>query len=145
VNDPAPGASRRADGEVLFYDGGCGLCHLAVRLTLAADRRGRFRFAPLEGETFLALVAVDERRNLPDSLVLRTSAGAVLTRWKAVVEVLRGLGGPWPALAILGRLVPLRLGDALYDAVARVRHRLFRRPDDRCPVVRRELRARFLP
>ena len=145
MNDPVPGAPPRADGDLLFYDGRCGLCHLAARLTLAADRRGRFRFAPLGGETFLALVPVDARHDLPDSLVLRTSGGALLTRWAAVVEVLRRLGGPWPALAALGRLLPLRLGDALYDAVARVRHRFFRRPDDQCPVVRRELRARLLP
>ena len=26
--------------EVLFYDGGCGLCHRAVRTVLASDRAG---------------------------------------------------------------------------------------------------------
>jgi predicted DCC family thiol-disulfide oxidoreductase YuxK len=140
VKEPA-----EADGNLLFYDGGCGLCHLAVRVTLAADRHGRFRFAPLGGETFVALVPEDARRGLPDSLVLRTSGGALLTRWAAVVAVLRRLGGPWPALGALGRLVPVRVGNALYDAVARVRHRLFSRPDERCPVVPRELRARLLP
>jgi predicted DCC family thiol-disulfide oxidoreductase YuxK len=145
VTDPAPGAWRRADGDILFYDGGCGLCHLAVRLTLAADRRARFHFAPLGGETFVALVPVGERQDLPDSLVLRTSGGTLLTRWAAVVAVLRRLGGPWPALAALGRLVPRRLGDALYDAVARVRHRLFTRPRDLCPLVPGALRARILP
>ncbi|HVO09767.1 MAG TPA: DCC1-like thiol-disulfide oxidoreductase family protein, partial [Vicinamibacteria bacterium] len=51
---------------VLFYDGGCGLCHLSVRLLLRLDRRGRLRFAPLGGEHFTAVLgrAVPQ---LPDS------------------------------------------------------------------------------
>ncbi|HZH02738.1 MAG TPA: DCC1-like thiol-disulfide oxidoreductase family protein [Myxococcaceae bacterium] len=38
-----------SDSDILFYDGGCGLCHRAVRFVLARDPAGRFRFAPLGG------------------------------------------------------------------------------------------------
>jgi predicted DCC family thiol-disulfide oxidoreductase YuxK len=145
VNDRPPDEERRGHDEaILFYDGSCGLCHVSVRLALAADRHARLRFAPLGGETFLALVPADERPGLPDSFVLRTREGTLLTRWAAVVEVMRRLGWPWPALGTLGGLVPRRLGDALYDVVARVRHRLLAHPADRCPIVPRSLRERFL-
>jgi predicted DCC family thiol-disulfide oxidoreductase YuxK len=131
--------------EVLFYDGGCGLCHRAVRFVLAADRAERFRFAPLQGETFRERIPEGQRAGLPDSLVLRTAEGAILTRSSATLHVLRRLGGPWRALAAQGGLVPRPLRDARYDLIARIRLRLFARPDDFCPLVPKELRSRFLP
>jgi hypothetical protein len=36
------------------------------------------------------------------------------------------------------------LGDAAYDLVARLRHRLFALPPDACPVTPPHLRARFI-
>jgi len=41
------------------------------------------------------------------------------------------------------RLVPRSVRDVGYDTVARVRHLLFRRPTEACPVTPPELRARF--
>jgi predicted DCC family thiol-disulfide oxidoreductase YuxK len=112
---------------------------------VAVDRAERFHFAPLHGTTFLAQVPEPERSGLPDSLVLRTSEDQLLTRSAAMLHILRRLGGPWRVLAALGSVVPRRLRDALYDFIARIRLRLFARPDDWCPLVPKELRARFLP
>ncbi len=140
-----PRATSTAGPEVLFYDGGCGLCHRAVRFILWADREGRaFRFAPLGGATFEAQVPVSERAGLPDSMVVQTAEGALLTRSAGVLHILRRLGGGWRALAFLFGLVPRPLRDAAYDFVARIRLRLFARPDDACPVVPPPLRSRFL-
>jgi predicted DCC family thiol-disulfide oxidoreductase YuxK len=138
-------AASTTDPEILFYDGSCGLCHRAVRFLLWADREGRaFRFAPLGGSTFEARIPPSERRGLPDSMVLRTADGALLTRSAGALHVLRRLGGGWRVLAFLFGLVPRPLRDAAYDFVARVRLRLFARPDDACPVVPPPLRTRFL-
>jgi predicted DCC family thiol-disulfide oxidoreductase YuxK len=129
----------------LFYDGTCGLCHLCVRLALKADRTGALRFAPLEGTTFRRLVPENERDGLPDSLVLRTEQGVLLTRTAAVVALLRRLGSPWGRLAAVVATVPIRIADRLYDGVARVRSRLFRRPREACPRVPPPWRDRFDP
>lgn len=132
--------------EVLFYDGGCGLCHRAVRFVLRADREGRaFRFAPLGGRTFDERVPPAVRAGLPDSIVVRTAEGALLTRSAAAIHVLRRLGGGWRWAAGLLAAVPRGVRDAGYDFVARIRFRLFARPDDACPVVPPALRGRFLP
>ena len=130
--------------ERLFYDGTCALCHGAVRFVLARDPEGRaFRFAPLDGAAFRA-VATDERRaSLPDSIVLATDDGRLLTRSDAVLHILGRLGRGWRVLARLGRLVPRGLRDAAYDLVARVRYRVFGRKDDACPVIPPALRSRF--
>ena len=131
---------------MIFYDGHCGLCHRVVRFVLAEDREGeRFRFAPLDGETFRHLVGDIDRSTLPDSLVVRASDGTLLTRSAAVLHILRRLGGAWKLGAQLLGIVPSPVRDGAYDLIARVRHRLFRRPVEACPVVQPELRARFDP
>ncbi len=143
--DPAWIPPRAAHtSELLFYDGHCGLCHRAVRFVLAEDRTGAaFHFAPLEGETVRSLVTEAERRGLPNSLVLRTAEGKFLTRSAAVLYLLRLLGGVWRLIAGVAAVVPARVRDHLYDAVARTRHRVFPRPPHACPVVPDDLRARF--
>jgi predicted DCC family thiol-disulfide oxidoreductase YuxK len=112
---------------------------------LAIDREGVLRFAPLGGETFRSLVPERERGALPDSLVLRAPDGRLQVRSRAVLGSLRLAGGPWPSVAAALGLVPRPLADRLYDDVARLRHRLFRRPAAACPAVPPHLRARLLP
>jgi predicted DCC family thiol-disulfide oxidoreductase YuxK len=60
-----------------------------------------------------------------------------------VRHVLTRLGGAWRVLSIVGGLAPGRVLDALYDAVARVRARLFAAPPDVCPIVPPHVKHRF--
>jgi predicted DCC family thiol-disulfide oxidoreductase YuxK len=131
---------------MLFYDGHCGLCHRGVRFVLMADRSGdRFRFAPLNGDSFRTLVPILDAATLADSIVLRTTDGRLLQRSAAVVHILRRLGGFWRLLGSLLGAVPAGVRDWMYDAVASRRHRLFARPPDTCPLIPTHLRARFDP
>jgi predicted DCC family thiol-disulfide oxidoreductase YuxK len=109
------------DVPVLFFDAGCGLCDRAVRLLLWADRHQRLRFAAIGGVTWQALVPEPSRPSLPDSALLRLPDGRLLWRSAAILAALREAGGPCRWLAGLGRLLPRRLADRLYDAVARHR------------------------
>jgi predicted DCC family thiol-disulfide oxidoreductase YuxK len=133
-----------AGHSMVFYDGACGLCHRTVRFAIARDRDGsRFRFAALDSKAFRRLVPEAARTRMPDSLVVLAPGGALLTRSEAVIHLLRRIGGPWRPLAGLLGLVPRRIRDAAYDAVARARYRLFNRPPEACPVTPPALRARF--
>jgi predicted DCC family thiol-disulfide oxidoreductase YuxK len=148
--DGRPGATAPGDGasawELVLYDGGCGLCHGAVRWLLRRDRDGsRFRFAPLDGETARQRLPAERRASLPDSLVVLTRDGRLLVRWRAVRHAAGRLGGGWRLLAGLAAVVPARLGDWLYDRVARLRHRLAPRPTGSCPILPAAQRARVLP
>lgn len=130
--------------EMVFYDGHCGLCHRAVRFVLAEDRVGNtFRFSALQGELFAQSVAPSDRKVLPDSVVVRTAAGALLSRSAAVLHIMGRLGGMWRILAGAASLVPKNLRDNVYDRIASVRYRLFRAPAEVCPIAPRELQARF--
>jgi len=138
-----PGSSPKK--ETLFYDGECGLCHIAVRFCLAEDSSGGlWSFAPLGGSTFTARVPEATRSKLPDSIIVLTAEGEILSQSSAVVRCLSRLGGVWRLLALLLFLVPAPLRDAIYKGVAKVRHHLFVRPDSACPLVPESLRSRFL-
>jgi predicted DCC family thiol-disulfide oxidoreductase YuxK len=129
---------------MVFYDGACGLCHRTVRFAIARDRDGgRFRFAALGSEAFRRLVPETLRRRLPDSIVVLTPDGALLSRSAAIIHILDRIGGSWRLQGRLLALVPRGILDLGYDGVARVRHRLFEKPPDACPVTPPELRARF--
>jgi len=83
-----------ADHSMVFYDGGCGLCHRAVRFALAHDADGsRFRFASLDSEGFRRRVPPAARAGLPDSIVALTPDGTLLVRSAAVLHVLERVGG----------------------------------------------------
>ena len=130
--------------SIVFYDGACGLCHRTVRFAVARDRDGsRFRFAALGGEAFRRLVPEARRAGLPDSIVVLAPGGTLLARTAAVIHILERIGGPWRLTGRVLALVPRGIRDLGYDGIARVRHRLFRRPPDACPVTPPELRARF--
>jgi len=117
-----------------------------VRFCLAEDVEGRaFRFAALQGATLASLVPAEVRATLPDSIVVRTADGRLLVRSAAIAHVLRALGGLHALAGLALSALPAPLRDGAYDAVARVRKRLFERPPELCPMLPRHLGARFDP
>ena len=115
------------------------------QVNLAEDPEGSFfRYAPLDGEIFASTVSEEIRSRLPDSIVVVAGENDLLTRSSALVRILERLGGIWRVLGWLLALVPRPGRDLGYDAVARVRLRLFRRPLDICPLMPGHYRRRWL-
>jgi len=143
---PLSGPLRPGKPELVFYDGGCGLCHATVRFLLRRDTEGDlFAFAPLGGEAFSAHVPPSAAAAVPDSILVLTRTGSMLTRSTAVLHLLERLGGFWAVAASSARSVPRPLRDACYRLVARIRNRLFAKPEGVCPRVPEHLRSRFRP
>jgi predicted DCC family thiol-disulfide oxidoreductase YuxK len=130
-----------APPPILFFDGTCGLCARAVVWCMRHDRRGRLRYAPLQGATYAALSHAHAPRDL-DTVVLADADG-VHVRSDAVLRVLGIVGGAWAVLGALGRAVPRPLREAAYRAIARRRLGWFGTADA-CAVARAADRARLL-
>jgi len=132
------------DHDVIFYDGHCGLCHRVVRRVLDADA-DRFRVAPLQGDTIRTLLSESQRAALPDSVVVLTTDGRLLTHGDAVLHILEHLDDRARAQAAWLRRVPRPLRQLGYHAVSATRYVFFRRQKQLCPVLTPAQRARCLP
>jgi len=139
-----------SDGSaLLLYDGTCGFCAESVQFVLKHDRRRRtLRFSSLQGPTALDIRARHPELDVVDSVIWfepgdNAQPEMVLTKSSAVLRVLRYLGGVWRPLGVLAAIVPRALRDAVYDLVARHRHRLVR-GGPACVVPTPEERNRFL-
>jgi predicted DCC family thiol-disulfide oxidoreductase YuxK len=135
-------ADPMAPDGLMLFDGVCHLCDGAVRAVLAMDRRGAIRFTPIQSIYGRELAfAHGLSPDAPESFLF-FDKGRPLRRTAALVALLRRLPAPWRWLAVVGRL-PRRLADAVYDAIAASRYRLFGRKD-RCRVPTPEHQARFI-
>jgi len=131
---------------VLLYDGACGLCASSVQFVLKHERRHELRFAPLQGTLASSVRSRHPELDQVDSMVWVEPARAgrpehVHVRSEAVLRAAVYLGGLW-RLAAVGWILPRVLRDALYDLVARHRHRLF--GAEQCYLPPPDARARFL-
>ena len=137
----APRPRRGTGEETIFYDGECGLCHRSVRFVLSEDAAARFVYAPLASEAFAP--HRPSASELGDTMVLVRGDGTLASRSDAWIEILAALGGGWRMLAEGFRVLPRKLRDGVYDQVARVRKRLFAKPQGACPLLSPELARRF--
>jgi len=119
----------------VFYDGSCGFCHSFVRFVLSENKgQAPFRFAPLDRRFSIT--------SMPNSIVVEEQ-DRLLFKSEAVLRVLTSLGGVWKILALLLSFVPTNLSNYIYDGIARIRHRLFAKPKESCPMIPSEMREFF--
>ncbi len=144
--NPAWVPSPRAQGQTIFFDGTCGLCHGFVRFVLREDQSAQpFSFAPLQGKSLRSALPEQVRVNLPDSVVVMDDKKSILVHSSAVIYVMKRLGGLWFLIAMLLSLIPRALRDAGYMVIAVMRKRVFGASDGVCPILGEPWRARFLP
>jgi len=129
------------ESPILFYDGACGLCARSVVWCLDHDRRGKLRFAPLQGETYARVDSAEKPRGLETVVLLE--GGVLRTRSDALLGMLRNVGGVWAVLAVCAGIVPRVVRDGVYRFVARRRH-AWHGVQDGCRVPSSVERERFL-
>jgi predicted DCC family thiol-disulfide oxidoreductase YuxK len=132
---------------ILFYDGVCGLCDRLLRFVMRRDRRGAVRFAALQSAFAVETLARHgkDAGRLDTVYVLVDDGGreVVLSEARAILRVLRELGGGWRVFATVAGVLPTALLNVAYRVVARTRYRLFGRYDS-CRLPTPEERARFV-
>lgn len=132
---------------IVLYDGVCGLCHRFVRMILARDPEGVFRFAALQGEFARGALARHARSREPlETIYVVLAPGTpeeqLLTHSDAAVYILRHIRGPLRAARVL-RFLPRFLRDGMYARMARSRYRWFGKYES-CPLPEPGWRERFV-
>ena len=126
VDPKSPGGINSPHGLILF-DGVCVLCSRGCRFVSKRDRRGYFRFVPIqlaEGRPLAEHLGIDPDR--PDSFAFLAS-GQAYVKSEAVLRIAREL--PRWQWTWVFQFIPRAIRDAIYDLVARNRCRWFGRRD----------------
>jgi predicted DCC family thiol-disulfide oxidoreductase YuxK len=129
------------DGLMLF-DGVCHLCDGTVRTVMGWDRDGAIRFTPIQSPYGRRLALAHGLNPDAPTSFLFFDQGRPRAKAAGFAALLRRLPRPWRWLSLIDR-APRRLSDAVYDAIASRRYRLFGR-HDQCMVPTPAQRTRFV-
>lgn len=141
--------ARARGGNIIFFDGVCGLCDHFVQLVLDHDKTGKFLFCPLQSDfAKQKLAAHGIKSSELGSVVLILACGepaeAAYTKSEAAIRILGALDKSTPLVLLKYSLVlPAFLRDFVYDLVASNRYKLFGRLET-CRIPLPEERQRFL-
>ena len=131
---------------ILFFDGVCGLCNRVVDFVLQEDRDQKFLFAPLQGETFKALVKDHPEASAVDSafVLCYTAQGERLLMRSDAMFYILGQLPQFRWIARIGHFIPHPIRDAVYRLIASTRYRVWGKRDS-CRLPTPEEEQRFLP
>ncbi|HEX7906435.1 MAG TPA: thiol-disulfide oxidoreductase DCC family protein [Chitinophagaceae bacterium] len=128
--------------QIILFDGVCNLCNRSVQFIIKRDTKKKFLFASLQGKSGQALL---KRFNLQaddfNSFIL-IDGDKIYSRSAGALRMLKELGGGWK-LFYAFMIVPRFIRDAVYNWVARNRHKWYGKREE-CMVPTPELKERFL-
>lgn len=135
-------SNGKDDHAIILFDGVCNFCDASVNFVIQRDKRGYFRFAPLQearGAEIARQYGIDPERLETFMLV---ENGRAYRKSGGALRVARRLGLPY-SLAFALIAVPQFVRDFVYDWFARHRYGWFGKKDA-CMVPTAEVRERFL-
>jgi len=116
------------DNPIAIFDGMCHFCSFSIQFLLKRDKRGVFRFTPLQSPFGSALMEQHGLDPTDAQSILLVKDGLAYVKSDAVLELIADLGPPWRLLKPFF-IIPNTWRDALYDIIARNRYRWFGKRD----------------
>ena len=121
--------------NVIYYDGECGLCHLAVKFILRVDSKSKFYFSPLSN--------LDYNLKNIDSIVFKKGS-KVFYEGQAIIMIFENIDNKWNYLAKVLKLIPINVLDTAYRWVSRNRAKVSVKKVSSCPIVPNSYQKRFI-
>ena len=121
--------------NIIYYDGECGLCHVAVKFILRVDSKNKFYFSPLSN--------FDNNLKNIDSIILK-SGDKVFYESQAIIMVFENIDNNWNYLAKVLKIFPISVLDIAYRWVSRNRTKISVKEVSSCPIVPSYYRKRFI-
>ena len=133
---------HKTKGPVVIFDGVCNLCNSTILFILRHDKRRVFSFSSLQSNYSKLLMAESELSGFPDSVILCEN-GEMYACSEAIIRIAEILGGFY-GLAVVFRIIPKSIRDALYNFIAGHRYQWFGKRES-CMIPDLRLSNRFLP
>ena len=128
------------ENPIILFDGVCNFCNSSINFIIEHDKKGYFKFAPLQSE--IGKIFIDKfSLNDLDSVILVEDDKAY-THSTAALKIAKNLDGIW-SWGYIFRIIPRPIRDFFYKLFAANRYRLFGKKDV-CMMPTPEIRARFL-
>ena len=121
--------------NIIYYDGECGLCHMAVKFILRVDSKNKFYFSPLSN--------FDNNLKNIDSIILK-SGDKVFYESQAIIMVFENIDNNWNYLAKVLKIFPINVLDIAYRWVSRNRTKISVKEVSSCPIVPGYYKKRFI-
>lgn len=127
---------------IILFDGVCNFCNDSINTLIKLDKKGVFKFAPIQseiGQRYLKALNYSD----PDiSTVVLICDGRLYTKSDAALQTFKHLGSWWRFLRVF-TIVPKPIRNAVYDFIAKNRYKWFGKKEE-CMIPTPEIRARFL-
>lgn len=130
----------KSDNAIVLFDGVCNFCNSSINFIIKRDKKGYFKFAPLQSEIAQKLVG-DKTESMPESVILIEN-GKTYDRSSAALRIAKKLDGLWPVLFVF-IILPKPLRDTVYNLIGRNRYKWFGKTEA-CMIPTPEVRSRFL-
>lgn len=128
--------------KIILFDGVCNLCNYFVQFIIRQDRRGLFKFTPIQSEVGKSLLNHFNIQSEDTDSVVYIRDDKCFIRSSAVLNVFKDLKGFWMILFML-IVIPRFLRDLIYNAIAKSRYRLFGKREN-CMMPSEDIKHRFL-
>lgn len=109
--------------DILLIDKQCTLCSWAARFIIRNGGGDKYNFLSIYSDESKTLLAANGLSPEYDQSLVLIENGRVFIKSSAVLRVARQLGRPYPALYMF-KVVPQPIRDAVYDFIARHRHKI---------------------
>lgn len=126
--------------NIILFDGECHFCDVSVQFIIKWDQKKYYKFASLQSEIGQILIEEFKIPKTIDSLIV-IEGNKSFVKSTAALKICRRLDGLWKLFYPL-LIVPVFLRDAVYDIVAKNRHKLVKRTE--CKIPTKEDSERFL-
>ena len=127
--------------NLILFDGVCNFCNRWVNIILRFDKKGIFKFVPLQSDIAKQILKEHNYNFLNESVVLIQNE-KIFTHSNAALLIVRQL--QFPFFLLDGCIViPVFLRDAVYNSIAKNRYRWFGKREV-CRIPSEQERERFL-
>ncbi|KGR74444.1 thiol-disulfide oxidoreductase DCC family protein [Ureibacillus sinduriensis] len=126
--------------NIILFDGECHFCDASVQFIMKRDRRKYFKFASIQSDIGQRLL---EEFNIPETIdsVVFIEGKKSYVKSTAALKICSRLDGMWRLFSPF-LIIPKKFRDAIYDIVAKNRHKLSKKNE--CKIPTKDELERFL-